>query len=160
MSASTASTTQLHYHDGVTSATVNSSAPLGRSSPRTLGVTTAAGTGPTALQNDRSATSSLTDKNSAQDLAPNSSTKPFGDTKHGGSLAPSSTKFQFEGNQTKGAVGGYGDPRGATESLHVETDGTQTLIDSPPRSIRNNNRATESTIRPGQGVCVFTVSFN
>ncbi|KAL9959961.1 hypothetical protein ACROYT_G033343 [Oculina patagonica] len=147
--AAAAASTQLHYRDGVSSGTVNSSVPLGRSSPRTLGVATPAGTGPSALQNARlSAASSLTDPNNAHDLAPDSSTKPFADTTHGGSLAPSSTKlFQFEGNQRKGATGGHG----ATGSLHVETDGTQTLSDSPPKSISNINRATESTIRTGQG---------
>lgn len=157
LSAAAAASTQLHYRDGVTSGTVNSSGLLGRNSPRTLGVTTSAGTGPTDLQNARlSAASSLTDANIAQDLAPDSSTKPFADTTHCGSLAPSSTKlFHFEGNQRKGATGGHG----ATGSLHVETDGTRTLSDSPPKSLSNINRAPESTIRTGQGVCVFTVGF-
>ena len=145
----------LHYPDGAKSSTLNSSVSLERNSPKTLGISTAVGTGTTTIQNARlSAASSVTDPNSAQDLVPKSSSKPSSDTTDGGSLALSSAKFPFEGR--KGAVGEYGDSHGATGSTHVGIDGTEIFTDSLSRSVKNNSRTSGNTIKPGQGVCMFT----
>lgn len=103
---------QLHHGDEV-AGTENSSLPLERHSPRTLGVATTAAATPTAPQNVRlhvSAAGSHKDQNNAQDLVPDSSTRSFADTSPG-----------------------------VTGRVHLDGDERQTSGDSPPGSVRNSN---------------------
>ena len=133
LSASTSS--QSHRPSGVTHTNNNA-----LDSPRTLGVTTAAGTTPSALKNVRSsATRSLTELGSATDRSHDSMPKSYSDTRLitntrpsseanlGGSLIPSATKHHStaeHSSENSRGIDVNGDSRQPLSSLSTEAEGT------------------------------------